>query len=135
MKLTYSYDKYLIIINNKITRKMFLDASGAGKGFSFNFFNKIYNCIFSEKINVEEEYEKYYSIEFENIWQYLFKKYNISDENINVIKELKKQDTNNTIYKKENSNLWLEHFIFSESMYEKIINLLLMRKTTNENKI
>ncbi len=133
MKLTYSFDKYLIVINDLLTKEAFLELAGAGKGYSQSLFIRIYDCIFSELVNVEEEYNKYYSIEYENLWLFLFKKYNIKIENIEEIREEKGRNSRNTLFRKENSHLWLEYFMFSEAMYERIINILLMETHKNEN--
>lgn len=129
MKLEYKTDKYLITISNLISEDIFLNLCGAGKGFSKTLFKRIYDCIFLEIIDIEEEFEKYYSIEYNSLWQFLLKKYNIKIEDIIQLKEIKACNPNIIIYKKQNSHLWLEQLIFSDSMFEKIMNILLMKET------
>ena len=59
MVLAYDFYKAFWLLNPKLSKDNFLKIVGAEKGYSLNMFTRIYNSIYSELIDVENEYEKY----------------------------------------------------------------------------
>jgi hypothetical protein len=70
MKLAYDFYKSLLLVNKKLTKEIFLAKTGALDGYSLNMFSRMYDSITSELIDVEREFEKYYSFEYKSFEQF-----------------------------------------------------------------
>ena len=82
MKISYDFFKSLLLINKRLTKKIFISKTEAKKGYSLAMFSKMYDCIFSELINLDREFKKYYSFEYNSIENFLRKKYNIKEKQL-----------------------------------------------------
>src|SRR5271169_2297798 len=95
MKYQYSYSKSLFVINRLLTKDIFLEKAGIEQGkYAEQMFTRIYDCIFSELINIEDQYQKYYKIEYSSLAVFLYQKYCIEQILINEIMDLKAQNNN-----------------------------------------
>ncbi|MEC4086234.1 hypothetical protein [Myroides odoratimimus] len=127
MVLAYDFYKSFWILNPNLTKEYFLIKVGARDGYAKNMFSRIYDCIFSELIDVEEEYEKYYSFEYESFAYYLYKKYNLKVEDIEELIHQINTFPNCRIYRKDDHSYGdykVPQFITSEIMYDRIIKIL-----------
>jgi len=136
MKLAYDYYKSLLLINKNLTKEIFLEKSGAQSGYSLNMFSRMYDSVTSELINVDLEYKKFYSFEYESIEQFLYRKYNIRGEYIDELMQFRKDNPDCILYRKDDNSYGdygIPQFMFSESMYDRIIEILTLKKQTNED--
>ena len=127
MILHYDFYKGFWLINPKITLDFFLEKTGAEKGYALEMFTRMYNCIFSELINIEDEYLKYYSFEYETFETYLYKKYNLEIKQIKKIVRKKNKFSHCNIYKKDDYSYGdssIPQFITSETMHKRINKIL-----------
>lgn len=131
MILAYDFYKSFWLINPNLSLKFFLDIVGAEKGYALNMFTRIHNSVYSELIDLESEFEKYYSFEYESFENYLFKKYNIEVKDIERLMKKKKKNPHCRIFKKDDysyGDYTIPQFITSEPMYKRIINVLKQNK-------
>lgn len=127
MVLAYDFYKAFWLLNSKLSKEIFLEIVGAKKGYSLNMFTRIHNSIYSELIDVENEYEKYYSFEYETFEIYLFKKYNLETKAIKKLIKKKNKYPHCRIYRKDDHSYGdynIPQFITSETMYKRITKLL-----------
>lgn len=133
MKLAYDFYKSLLLINKNLTKEIFLEKSGAQSGYSLNMFSRMYDSVTSELINMDLEYEKFYSFEYENIEQFLYRKYNIKVEYIDELMQFRKDNPDCILYRKDDASYGdyqIPQFMFSEPMYDRIIDILTLIKTS-----
>ena len=131
MKLAYEFYKSLLLINKNLTKEIFLEKSGAQNGYSLNLFSRMYDSVTSELINVDFEFEKYYSFEYESIEQFLYRKYNIEENEIDELMQFRKDNPDCILYRKDDASYGdygIPQFMFSESMYDRIIEVLTLKK-------
>ncbi len=131
--MKYSYDSYqsLILVNRNISKDYFLNRAGAVGGYAKDMFSRIYDCIFSEAESVEEIYLRYYKDEYDDIGSYIYHKYCIGSESLQHILDLKASNDNYVLYDFDELNYGDSSsivFAFSEDMYERITNILLMKE-------
>jgi len=130
MKLSYDFGKSLLLLNSRLTKDIFLEKSGAKNGYSITLFSKMFDSIFSGLIDLEMEFEKYYSFEYDSIEQFLYKKYNLKADHIIELIEQRKNNPDCGLYRKDDysyGDYAVSQFVFSDTMYERIINILTLR--------
>ncbi|GAB4015029.1 hypothetical protein GCM10028808_39220 [Spirosoma migulaei] len=130
MKLAYDFYKSLLLLDSKLTKEIFLDKAGVKDGYSLQMFSKMYDSVFSELINVEKEYETYYITEYKSLETFLFKKYNLKQEDISLIINEKEKYPDCQLYRKDDNSYGdygLVQFTFSEVMYDRIVNILMLK--------
>lgn len=136
MKLAYDFYKSFILIHKDLTKERFLAEVGVKKGFSYDMFSRIYDSVTSGLINAEEEYQKYYSFEYDSFEKYLYRKLNMKSSEIEELLNYKKENPNCILYRK-NDNAYgdygLSQFIFSDTMYDRIISILTIKNKEDEN--
>lgn len=136
MRLAYDYYKSLMLINNKLTKEIFLKMAGAKEGYSLAMFSRMYDSITSELINVDLEFEKYYSFEYESLEQFLYKKYNIRADYINELMKERKFNPECGLYRTDDhsyGDYGIAQFTFSDIMFERVMNLLMLKNQSHEN--
>ncbi|MCB0479546.1 MAG: hypothetical protein KDC84_15370 [Crocinitomicaceae bacterium] len=104
--------------------------------FARDMFERMYDSLFSELIDLRQEYKKYYALEYERFEIFLYKKYNLEPDDIEAILKVENESEEYTIYKKDDfayGDYGIAQFCFSEVMYGRILNLLLLKKDTDEN--
>lgn len=138
MKLTYSYSKSLLLINPNLTKEIFLRKVGAQSGYARQMFSRMYENIFSELISVDREYEKYYSFEYASLAKFLWKKYNIDSEDLEELISIRKDNPDCILYRKDDysyGDYGIGQFTFSETLYKRITDILLLKNYKYENQI
>lgn len=138
MKLAYDFYKSIILIDSRLTREKFLEYAGARTGYSLYMFSRMYDSITSELIDIERQFREYYAFEYRTIERFLYRKFNIEPKDIDQIMKEKEINPNCIIYKKKDyayGDYGLDQLAFSEPMYERIKNILLMKLANHENKI
>ena len=137
--MIYNYDDFghfFIVIDKNINKDIFISKVKVNVGtYAEDLFSRIYDSIFSELINLEEEFEKYYSIEYNSIQQFLFRKFCIPTDIIEEFFLLKSQKKSYCIFYKNEKDSYGDYSIiryaFSEEMYDKIMNVLLLKDYEN----
>jgi hypothetical protein len=127
MVLAYDFYKSFWLLNPKLTKDVFLNIVGANNGYALNMFTRIHYSIFSELIDVENEYVKYYSFEYQTFDDYLFKKYNLDAKEIKKLNKKKNKFPFCKIYRKDDHSYGdysIPQFITSETMYKRITKIL-----------
>ena len=130
MKLSYDYNKSLLLINKELTKEIFIEKTGVGDGYSLRMFSKMYDSITSQLIDVEEEYKKFYSFEYDSIQKFLLIKYNLREEHVKVIMEERKYNPDYILYRKEEysyGDYGIAQFAFSDTMYDRIMEILTLK--------
>lgn len=130
--MKYSYDSYksLIVVNRNLSKDYFLSRAGALHGYAKDMFSRIYDSIISEAERVEDILKEFYSDEYEKIEDFLYFKYCINREDVDKIMQLVNSNENYILYDFDELNYGdsgAVMFAFSSDMYERIINILLMR--------
>ena len=130
--MKYSYDSYksLIVVNRNLSKDYFLSRAGALHGYAKDMFSRIYDSIISEAERVEDILKEFYSDEYEKIEDFLYFKYCINREDVDKIMQLVNSNENYILYDFDELNYGDSGaviFAFSLDMYERIINILLMR--------
>ncbi|MCM1221834.1 MAG: hypothetical protein NC548_45920 [Lachnospiraceae bacterium] len=120
----------MIVVNKNLSKEYFLSRAGALHGYAKDMFSRIYDSIFSEAERVDDILNKYYSDEYEKIEDFLYSKYCINPSDVDEIMKLVKSNENYVLYDFDELNYGdsgAVTFAFSSDMYERIINILLMR--------
>jgi hypothetical protein len=89
-----------------------------------------FDSITSELIDLEKEFEKYYSFEYNSIEQFLWKKYNIKEEYILELMEEKKNNPDCKLFRKDELSYGddsIAQFTFSDPIYQRIIDILMLK--------
>lgn len=132
MVLRYDYQS-IFVINRNLTKDIFLQMASIEKdGYAKDMFSRMYDNIFSELIDLEYEYQKYYSKEYDCFERFLYRKMYLDDEDIDKIIEIKKENSDYIVYLKKDDYSYgdgggLMQFAFSETMHERITNILLLK--------
>ncbi|HTO16073.1 MAG TPA: hypothetical protein VLZ83_09890 [Edaphocola sp.] len=137
--MIYNYDdfgQFFIIIDKNINKEVFLANVKAEPGtFAEDMFVRIYDSIFSELINLEEEFEKYYSVEYKSIQHFLFQKFCFPSDVIEDFFSLKSQRESYCIFYKHEKDSYgdysITRYAFSEEMYDKVTSILLLKDYEN----
>lgn len=129
MRCQYDMYQSMVVVNKDINKEYFLNRAGAKAGYAKSMFSRIYDSIFSEAINLEDVFERYYAIEYKDIYEFLYNRYCLSRTIVNKIRELKQNNADNVIIAFDELNYGdpgIVEFAFSESMYDRITQILLM---------
>lgn len=130
MKLSYDFGDSLLLLNRNLTKVIFLEKAKVKSSYSLNLFSKMFDSIFSELIDVENEFKKYYSFEYESIENYLYKKYNLKSDQISRLMEERKSNPDCGLYRKDDysyGDYGLSQFAFSDTMYDRVMNILTLK--------
>lgn len=130
MKLGYEYDESFLLIHKNLTKEVFLEKAGVSSGFSYEMFSHMYDSITSELINMDKEYHEYYSFEYLSLEAFLYKKFNLKPKSINKLIKAREKNPECILYRKDDyayGDYGLTQFTFSETMYKRIIELLLLK--------
>lgn len=130
--MIFHYDGYefMFLIHQDMSKDKFLEATGAKKGHSKELFGRMYDALRSENINVIEEYEAFYSLEYENLKSYLYRKWNMSYE---MVEDIVQQITANPqlqLYRRIERSYQgggLRNFMSEDPMVERIEKILMMK--------
>ena len=120
------YNK-LLIVNRNLTLERFIEKTGAKSGFALNMFTHLYNSIFSECTYVEEEFEKYYKIEYESFDRFLHRRYGLSKSKAEEIIKIKESNPEYTIIAYDLLSYGMndiDHFLFDGKLNVRINKIL-----------
>ena len=86
--------RYIAIIDRRSSKSAFLKAAKAHPGsYAQELMERIYDCLMPHALDVQEEYRKYYAIEYPSLEVFLYWKYNITRSTINrIMNNLKQED-------------------------------------------
>ncbi len=131
MRLTYDFYKSLLLVNKNLTKEIFLSKTGAKDGYALDMFSRMYDSVTSELINLDIEYSKYYSFEYSTLESFLYRKYNINEENIFKLIEERKKYPDCILYRKDDlaygGNGELSTFAFSETMHDRVMEIIMLK--------
>ena len=127
MTLSYDFYKSILALNGNLSKEEFLDKCGVSGGYAKEVFSRIYDNIFSELIDLEEEYKLYYSREYDSFEAFLFRKMNIGYDDIVALMKFKESKDYIKIYRSGDSSsgdYGIGQFVFSETMHARVIELI-----------
>lgn len=127
MKLAYDFYKSILVINGELTKEEFIKECGASSGYAKQVFERIYESIYSELVDLKNEYELYYNMEYYSFEQFLYRKLNISPQDIEKLIEFSESKDYLKIFKYRDyssGDYGLGSFIYSEPMYDRIMALI-----------
>ncbi len=130
MKLAYDFYKSLLLINKKLTKELFIERTGVKEGYSLSMFSRMYDSVTSELIDVDEEYKKYYSFEYETMEHFLYRKYNLKGKHIEELIEERKNNPDCLLYRKDDNSYGdygIAQFTFSDIMYNRVMEILTLK--------
>ena len=133
MKLAYDFYKSLLLININLTKEVFIDRTGAKDGYSLNMFLRMYDSVTSELIDVDMEYKKYYSFEYDSLERFLYRKYNLKEEHIIELIWERQNNPDCILYRKDDNSYGdygIAQFTFSETMYERVMEIIMLKNST-----
>jgi len=132
--MKYSYKSYesLLVIDKRLTKDLFIEKAGVQKGkYAADMFSRMYDWIFSEAIYLEDDYNKYYKVEYLNFENFIYKKYCVNKNSLQKMLKLKEENENYTIITFDELSTGCGEFInftFSDELYDRFINFLLMKE-------
>ncbi len=138
MKLAYNSYNSILLINKNLTKEIFIERTGVKDGYSLSMFSRMYDSLTSELIDVDEEYKKYYSFEYESMELFLYRKYNLNTKDIEELLEERNNNTECLLYRKDDNSYGdygIAQFTFSDTMYDRVMEILMLKNQNNENKI
>lgn len=136
--MKYNYDSYrmLILVNQRLTKQIFLHKINVKKGSAAEeLFSRMYDWLFSEAKFIEHDFEKYYKVEYNNFEDFLLKRYCVDKE---IIKEFMSMKAINKDYilidvdVLSYGDTGFMDLVFSEENENKFINLLLLNENENQ---
>lgn len=79
--------EYFITYKN-LTREKFVQASSVAEGsWAEELMHRIYDCLVGNAVNVIDEYERFYKVEYCTLDEFLVKRYGLTDKGLGTIKE------------------------------------------------
>lgn len=129
--MIFHYDAYefMFLIHQDMSKDKFLVAAGAKQGHSKELFGRMYDALRSENINVIEEYENFYSLEYNNLASYLYRKWNMRYEMVeDIIKQITENPQLQLFRRVERSyqGSGLRNFMSEDPMIDRIEKILIM---------
>lgn len=86
-------DTYLLLINKNLNKELFISNANVKEGtYAFSIVERIYEMIFSEIINLKEEFINYYSDEYTRFEIFLRNYYNLDEKLIQNILDQNEKD-------------------------------------------
>jgi hypothetical protein len=115
-------DRYIAIINRRCDRSAFLKVAQTTPGsYAEELMGRIYDCLIPYAIDVKEEHQKYYSIEYTDFGAFLYWKYSLDTSVIaDILNNLGEEDI--LVYGTVHSggDYVTGQFIMSEAGFETI---------------
>jgi hypothetical protein len=127
----YDYFEFMFFIHKDMDRDKFLLAAGATKGYARDMFSRLYDAFASEKIDVIEEYETFYRVEYETLGHYLYHRWNMTAETaMEIVTTVNEQPDLRFFRRVERSYAGnqLRRFMTEDLMFARIKKILLMKK-------
>lgn len=130
--MIYHYDDYefIFIVHKQLDKNRFLAAAGARRGYAVDMFSRMYDALMGDSIDLVEEFERYYKIEYEDLGRFLYRKWNLSYKAVSEIIKFLKGDPNLTLKRRLESSYHgtqLRTFMSEDPMVDRIEKILLMK--------
>ncbi|CAM1356363.1 hypothetical protein [Tenacibaculum ascidiaceicola] len=127
MQFSYDFYKSILVLNGNLTKETFLQEVGASRGYAKEMFERIYDSIHSELVDLREEYELYYSKEYPSFEHFLFRKMNISVEDIDDMIKFESEKEHRKIFRSDDGSTGdygISSFIYSEEIRDRIMKII-----------
>lgn len=127
MKLAYDSYKSIIVINGELTKEDFIKKCGVNRGYSKEVFERIYENIYSELVDLIDEYKIFYSMEYDSFEEFLYRKLNISEDDIEKLLKFSESKDYLKIFRSgdaSSGDYGISSFIYSDDMYDRIMALI-----------
>lgn len=130
MRYVYDMYCYLIFAHKDLTEEYFLQKSGVVDGYAKELFRRIYKSLMSESEDVLYNYETFYKAEFSSFPEFIEKFYCIDKGYVDEIIEHLESNPQLKLYDYNSLSVGesFDDFIYSDSVYERFEQLLLMKK-------
>lgn len=128
MILEYDFYKIMVLMHPNLTKEKFIKYCGAKEGYASRMFIDMYNSITSERIDLLDEYKKFYAFEYESFENFLYKKYNLDKETIGTLLKTMNKNKECRLYRKDRysyGNYGIGQFMTSDTMIDRISKVLL----------
>lgn len=130
MRYSYDFYKSIVVLNRKLKLETFLTLTGAEKGYAREMFTRMYEGIFSELIDLESERLRFYGFEYNSLEQYLYRKFNLPEEDIGALMKMKAECEDYGIFRTDDlayGDSGVNQLAFSEMMNNRIDDILLLK--------
>lgn len=87
-----SRNHFLACLPRNLTREEFIAASGAKGGLALQLVKRIYETLTVATLNLAEEYQRFYNVEYGSFEQFLYWKYDIDARVLEQIGECSLED-------------------------------------------
>ena len=130
--MMYKYDEYksIFIIDSRITKDYFMQKCSVEQGsYAESLFGRMYDSIMSEIRYLDDEFDKFYKVEYLDFVDFLNKKYNIPLDKCEELLNIKRNKP--TFKLCEKNDLACGHYqmyalAFSDNLIERIFDILQM---------
>jgi hypothetical protein len=113
---------YFLIIDKNFSVQQLIETAEVEKNrYAGRLIKRIYDCLRAGNVNVIDEYNKYYALEYSGLSEFLYRRYNCSDSIIKIILENMNDDKVLELgdaYSGGDYNLG--HFIMSEEILHRL---------------
>lgn len=128
--MRYDYEPYhsLLLADKHLTKDAFVNRCGAKGGYTLWIFGEIYDIIYSEAENVNDLYEKYYKLEYKDLYDFLYKKYTMPKERVSEFQEAMERNTDLVIWDVDQFSYggYDNQFVFSDEYYDRFDKIIMM---------
>lgn len=118
----------ILLMSKRRNKEKFIELAGIEpESYLSTVFSRVFDSLTSEASSLQDDYNLYYSDEYENFEQFLVKKENLNVEKANEFIKKLNENTHLDIYKKDSGaygDYSLENFIFSEALFQKLEKLI-----------
>ena len=130
--MIFLYDDFelMYVMHKEMNKEQFLSASGAAKGYANDMFSRMYDALTTESVDLADEYETYYQLEYENFFSFLYRKYNLTGKQVESTQEILSGDPDLRLYKKLEycyDGSELRRFMSEEPMEDRITKILIKK--------
>lgn len=130
--MRYGYDmySYLIFAHKDLTEDYFLQKAGVVDGYAKELFMRIYKSLMAESQDVSHLYETFYKTEYSSLSEFLEKYYCLERKYVDEITSYLENNPQVKLYDYKSLSVGenFDDFIYSETVYERFQQLLLMEK-------
>jgi hypothetical protein len=130
MKYVYDMYSYLIFAHKDLTEDYFLQKAGVVDGYAKELFMRIYKSLMAESEDVSHLYETFYKTEYSSLSEFLEKYYCLERKYVDEIMSYLENNPQVKLYDYNSLSVGenFDDFIYSETVYERFQQLLLMEK-------
>lgn len=121
---------YLIFAHKDLTEDYFLQKAGVVDGYAKELFMRIYKSLMAESEDVSHLYETFYKTEYSSLSGFLEKYYCLERKYVDEIMSYLENNPQVKLYDYNSLSVGenFDDFIYSETVFERFQQLLLMEK-------